>query len=80
MEVRDEENSWSWLKSGYLKKETEGMILAAQDQALRTNWIKSNIDKEDISSKCRMCGERDETIAHVVSECQKLAHREYKSW
>ena len=55
------------------------MILAAQGQALRTNWVKSNIDREDVSSKCRMCRERDETIAHVVSECQKLAQREYKS-
>ena len=45
-DVRDEENSWNWLKNGYLKKETEGTILAAQDQALRTNWIKSNVDKE----------------------------------
>ena len=80
MDVRDEENSWNWLKNGYLKKETEGTILAAQDQALRTNWIKSNVDKENISSKCRMCGEREETIAHIVSECQKLAQREYKSW
>ena len=80
MDVRDEENSWNWLKNGYLKKETEGTILAAQDQALRTNWVKSNVDKENISSKCRMCGEREETIAHVVSECQKLAQREYKSW
>ena len=33
-DVRDEENSWKWLKNGYLKKETEGTILAAQDQAL----------------------------------------------
>ena len=56
------------------------MILAAQDKALRTNWIKRNVDKENILSKCRMCGEREETIAHIVSECQKLAQREYKSW
>ena len=38
-------NSWKWLKRGELKKETEGMIIAAQDQALRTNWINVNIDK-----------------------------------
>ena len=34
MDVRDEENSWNWLKNGYLKKETEGTILAAQDHSL----------------------------------------------
>ena len=25
-----------------------------------------------------MCGERDETVNHLVSECSKLAQREYK--
>ena len=33
-EVRDDSNSWLWMKKGYLKKETEGLIIAAQDQSL----------------------------------------------
>ena len=53
-EVRDEANSWLWVQKGYLKKETEGLIMAAQDQAIRTNWIRHNIDKEDISPSCRL--------------------------
>ena len=36
--------SWSWLKNGELKKETEGFLIAAQDQALRTNATKVKID------------------------------------
>ena len=82
MDVRDEDNSWNWLKNGYLLKETEGgwTILAAQDQALRTNWIKSNVDEGNVSSECRICRERKETITRIVSECQKLAQRKYKSW
>ena len=28
------ERSWEWLKMGYMKKETESIITAAQDQAL----------------------------------------------
>ena len=35
-EVRDPD-SWDWLKTGTIKKETEGLLTAAQDQALRTN-------------------------------------------
>ena len=31
--------SWNWIRTGELKKETEGLIFAAQDQALRTNEI-----------------------------------------
>ena len=52
--------------------------MAAQDQAIRTNWIRHNIDKEDISPSCRLCGERDETVSHVVSECKELAQNDYK--
>ena len=29
--------TWEWLRRGELKKETEGLITAAQDQSLRTN-------------------------------------------
>ena len=66
------------MKKGYLKKETEGMIIAAQDQALRTNWIKKNIDKQNISEKCRMCGERDESVSHIIAECATIAQTDYK--
>ena len=29
-------DSWRWLRNGVLKKDTEGLILAAQEQVLRT--------------------------------------------
>ena len=77
--VRDPE-SWGWLKRGILKKETEGLLTAAQDQALRTNSIKNRIDKEDVSPMCRLYGEREETVSHNVAECKKLTQREYKMW
>ena len=31
------------------------------------------------NSKCRLCGDRDETINHVISECSKLALKEYNT-
>ena len=37
------------------------------------------IDKTQQNSKCRLCGERDETINHIISECSKLAQKEYKA-
>ena len=40
----------------YLRKETEGLVFAAQEQALRTKWIRKNIDDQEVSEKCRMCG------------------------
>ena len=72
------EESWRWLRNGFLKKETEGLILAAQDQALRTNAIKCNIDKTSETPLCRLCGESAETVRHIVSGCKKLAQREYR--
>ena len=78
-EVRGE-RSWEWLRKSGLKRETEGLLMAAQEQAIRTRNIRKVIDKEKISGKCRMCGAREETVAHIVSECDKLAQKEYKIW
>ena len=32
--------SWEWLRPGDLKKATEGIIMAAQEQAIRTRMIR----------------------------------------
>ena len=53
--------------------------MAAQNSAIRTNLIKARIDKTQQNSKCRLCGDRDETINHIISECSKLAQKEYKA-
>ena len=39
-----EGNTWSWMSDGDLNRETEGLILAAQDQYLRTKAIKALIE------------------------------------
>ena len=49
----DTEQSYRWLKSGDIKGETESTIMAAQDQAISTNYLKNKILKEEIESKCR---------------------------
>ena len=46
----------------YLKKETESLILAAQEQALRINSIKQSIDKTSETPISRLCGESTETV------------------
>ena len=51
----------------------------AQNNAIRTNHIKTIIDKTQRNSKCRLCGDRDETINHIISVCSKLAQKEYKT-
>ena len=53
--------------------------MAAQNSAIRTNHIKATVDKTQQNSKCRLCGDRDETINDMISECSKLAQKEYKA-
>ena len=42
-------DTWQWLQRGELNKETQGMIMAAQDQALTTSYIQRVIDGTNIS-------------------------------
>lgn len=69
---------WTWLQKGTLKRQTECLIMAAQEQSLRTNTIKVQIDRSQTDSKCRVCKTENETVRHIVSGCSKLAQRDYK--
>ena len=40
----------------------------AQNNAIGTNSIKAKIDKAQRNSKCRLYGDKDETINHIVSK------------
>jgi hypothetical protein len=73
----DKEQSYRWLKFGDIKGETESTIVAAQDQAINTNYFKRKILKEEIESKCQLCKEYEETIDHQTSGCPILAKNEY---
>ena len=66
-------------KKENFKKETESLLIAAQDNAVRPNHIKARIDKTQQNSKCRLCSDRDETITHIINECSKLAQKKYKT-
>ena len=68
---------WQQLRSGYVKKNTEAVIKAAQDQALRTNWIKANIYGVDCPPLCRLCQSADESTMHIASGCKQLAKQHY---
>ena len=72
------QSTFQWIKCGKLKKETEGLLIAAQDQALRTNAIKTKIDHQEGSHLCRLCGQKEETVDHLVSSCSKIAQTDYK--
>ena len=73
------EKTCMWLRKGNFKRETEPLLIAAQNNTIRTNHIKARIDKTQQNSKCRLCVDRDKTLNHIISECSKLAQKEYKT-
>ena len=72
----DIEQSYQWLKSREIKGETKSTIVAAQAQAISTNYFKNKILKEKIESICWLCKKHEETIDQLTSGCYILAKNE----
>ena len=73
----DQEMSFQWMKYTGLKGETEGLITAAQDQALNTRYYSKHIIKQGSTDRCLMCHTQAETVEHITSGCQTLAADKY---
>jgi len=71
------EQSQQQLTVGDIKGETESTIVAAQDQAISTKYLKNKILKEEIVSKCQLYKQNEETSGHLTSGCPILAKNEY---
>ena len=69
----------TWLWKGNFKRETESLLIAAQNNTTRTNHIKAKIDNTQEKNTCRFWGDWNETIYHIVSECSKLVLKKYKT-
>ena len=54
----------------------EGLMIAAQDQALHVQYHQGNIMKQPTVSKCRMCYKAEEPIKHIVAGYTILAPSE----
>ena len=74
----DKDRTWEWMRKSDLTVETEALTFAAQEQALRTNAVKFNIDRIKNSPLCRLCGEMSESVIHLVCGCKVLAQKECK--
>ena len=61
--------TWTWPRKRNLKGETESLLIGVQNNAIRTNYDKARIDKMQQNSRCRLCGDRDETINYIISTC-----------
>ena len=66
-------------KKENFKRETEFLLITAQNNAIRTNHFKARIEKTQQNNSCSLCGDSDESINHKISECSKLAQKEDKT-
>ena len=73
------EKTWTWLRKGNFKRESEFLRIAAQTNAIRINHIKARIHKTQHNSRCKLFGERDEKINHIISECSIFVQKVYKT-
>ena len=68
-----------WLRIAGLKSETEGFIVAAQDQSFFARNFQANIFHNGTDPRCRFCNTSTETIDRLISGCTIIAPNEYKN-
>ena len=60
-------------------RETESLLIAAQNNAIWTTYVKAKIETKQQNCRHRLCGDREKTLNHIISECSKLTQKEYKT-
>ena len=72
-ECYNESKKWKWSRKGVLKRETESLLCAAQQQAIRIKSVKYTIEKTSETPLCRLCNENVESVTYIISACPNLA-------
>lgn len=74
----DKTKTHTYLMQGYLYPQTEGTLMAIQDQVIPTRTYVKHIMQQQIeSTKCRLCNNAEETIQHLSSGCSQIAGTKY---
>ena len=73
------EDSWILEETCCHSTSSERPSANADEKNSNNNNNKATIDKTQQHSKIRLCGDRDETINHIIIEYRKLAQKEYKA-
>ncbi|WP_229833152.1 RNA-directed DNA polymerase [Streptomyces narbonensis] len=75
----DRAASHAWLSYAGIYPETEGFMIAIQDETIATKNYKKYIlhDRNMTNDACRLCGKARENIQHITSACMRLAGTDY---
>ena len=69
--------STQWLRQ-HLHSESESTIFAIQDQVIATRVYEAKVMMKSVPSvMCRVCGQAEETILHLMAACPRLATSAY---
>ncbi|KAL0892504.1 hypothetical protein ABMA27_015607 [Loxostege sticticalis] len=76
----DNKASNEWLRRGELFPETEGFLMAIQDQVIETRNYQRYIMKLPNlqTDNCRRCNSSSETIQHITGACKAIVQTDYK--
>lgn len=67
----DKKATYKRLVERKLSVQTEGIIAEAQDGVTYTRAYVARVLKEPVATRCRVCGDGDETLHHILSAyCQ----------
>ena len=65
------ENSWTWpRKRTHPTRETESLLIAAENNTIRTNYVMAKIDNTSHNNLCN--GDIEETVDHISEYCRLL--------
>ena len=58
-----------------IKRETEPLLIAAQNSTIKENHVKATIDNTQQTSKCKLCDDKYETInKRMQQKSAKISH------
>ena len=58
------QKTWTWLRKENLQRETKSLLIAAQNNAIRTNDIKARRDRTQQNIKFTLCNDRRNYQSH----------------
>ena len=81
------DKTWKWLRKGNLKKETESLLIAEQNNAIRTNYVKAKIglkikrkEKERQVLELRKVLNKRKTVILIVRGGLERSRKQSRAW
>ena len=72
--------TYQWLNKSSIRVNTEALFMASQEEVLNIRAVAHEIYHTVQDLRCWLCKQHGETVAHIISSCNKLAGTEYTKW